>query len=317
LSCGREGVSNSISTDEDGGIYVVSEKAMYRVDWRDGALSLRWRTPYKTGEGGGGARIDEGSCSTPALMGTDRDDDRFVVITDGQRLMHVVLFGRDDGKIACELPLTFGDPNATESTSEQSVVVRGYGTLVVNNVLALDDVLGALPEDVRPASALSAPVPENAPKGVERIDWDPATRTCHSVWGNREASIPNGIPTMSAATGLAYGAGLKGQTWGLLGLDWATGAEKLWVPSGDGPQDNSFFAATTIGPDGRVLYGTSGQLIVYRGPRKPEPPMECRDLEAPVLRAVHANAHRRRLTVRGRARDTACEAAGPAPRVRV
>ena len=61
-------------------------------------------------------RLGPGSGSTPSLMGTKADDDRFVVITDGQALMHLVLFWRDevpddwepiapgkDPRIACEI----------------------------------------------------------------------------------------------------------------------------------------------------------------------------------------------------------------------
>ena len=81
-------------------------------------------------------------------MGTDPGDDRFVVITDGQRLMNLVLMWRDeipvdwrpdrpgkDRRIACEVPVRFGDPNATESLDEQSVLVRGYASILVNNQL--------------------------------------------------------------------------------------------------------------------------------------------------------------------------------------
>jgi hypothetical protein len=64
------------------------------------------------------------------------EEDRFVVITDGQDLMNVVLFWRDeipsDGetlagsphrRIARMLPADMGDEMLTEIQSEQSVVV--------------------------------------------------------------------------------------------------------------------------------------------------------------------------------------------------
>jgi hypothetical protein len=301
-----EGVSNSLAADEDGGIYPVSTKAMYRIDWRDGRLVRRWRTPYKSGGASGGARLDAGSGSTPTVMGTNRGDDRFVVITDGQKLMHLDLFWRDDGRLACEYPVRFGDPGATQSNDEQSVLVRGYASVVVNNALGLDAVFAAAPSDLRPLAALTAPAPGNAPKGMERIDWDPRTRACRTVWANRDVSVPNGVPTMSAASGLVYGQGLRGQTWGLAGLDFATGASRLWVPAGEDWSDNSFFAQTTVAGDGSIVQGNATALTVYRGPHKPEPARECRDLEGPSLRAVHAQARGRRLVVRGEAGDRAC-----------
>ena len=57
-------------------------------------------------------------------------------------------------------------------------------------------------------SALESGIPDKASYGVERIDWDPETRTCRSVWSNDALSIPNGIPAMSQATNLFYGIGL-------------------------------------------------------------------------------------------------------------
>ena len=57
---------------------------MHRLQWDGSELSLRWSAVYETGEGGG-VRLGDGSGSTPDVMGTSRDEDRFVVITDGQR----------------------------------------------------------------------------------------------------------------------------------------------------------------------------------------------------------------------------------------
>jgi hypothetical protein len=270
-------VSNSIAVDERGGIYVVTSGALYRVQWDGDALGLGWRVEYES-ETAGGVRLGEGSGSTPTVMGTAPGDDRFVVITDGRKLMHLVLVWRDDvpadfeplapGKdprIACEVPVRFGDPDATESNSEQSVLVRGYASVVVNNKLADEAELAALPPDERRIrAALDGGNPLFAPHGLERIDWDPRTRTCHSVWANREVSIPNGIPTMSTATGLVYGIGQRDGVWGLEGLDFATGESVLRVPTSSENAHNSFYAATTVGPEATIWTGTLGGIDVFR-----------------------------------------------------
>jgi hypothetical protein len=269
-----EEVSNSIANDERGGIYVVTDHAQYRINWRGGELRRGWRSTYNAGGTGGGARIGSGSGSTPTVMGA-RGDDRFVVITDGQELMHLVLMWRGDipkswkglpgrpRRIACEVPVTFGDPDATQSVSEQSVLVRGFASVVVNNALALDPVFGPLPPALRPFSVVTGQIPGNAPKGVERIDWSPKTRTCRTRWASPNVQIPNGIPTMSAASGLFYGIGMKDAVWGLQGLDFATGRSRLWVPAGPLPNENSFFAATEVGPGGAVWTGTFGGVTVF------------------------------------------------------
>jgi len=299
-----ETVSNSIAADENGGIYVVTSEAMYKFHFDGTTLSELWRAEYEAGDGQSSIRLGKGSGSTPSLMGTRADDDRFVVITDGQDLMHVVLMWRDeiptgwqplapgkDPRIACEYPVTFGDPAATASLSEQSVLVRGYSTVVVNNRLADDSIFDGQPAILRNLfAAFEGGNPDQAPQGLERIDWDPATRSCHSVWANAEVSIPNGIPTMSQASGTIYGIGLRDEIFGLEGVDFETGASELFVP-GDAttcPQqvfdnmspliallvtpliermphscENSFYAGTTVGPDGAVYTGTWAGVSKY------------------------------------------------------
>jgi hypothetical protein len=293
-----ERISNSIAIDEQGGIYAVTSRAMYKVRWDGDGLSREWRTPYQTGGGEGGARVGEGSGSTPALVGGPDSRDRFVVITDGQKLMHLVLFWRRDGRIACEVPIRFGDPQATDSVSEQSVLVRGYGTVVVNNHLRMDEVFAQLPPQLRLYSNLAAQDPANAPYGVERIDWDPGTRTCRSRWANRDVSIPNGVPTMSSATGLVYGIGQRQGIWGLEGLDFDTGERKLWRPTSPEPTENSFFAAATIGPEGTLYSGTFLGITAFRPPPAPGPALERRLLRL-GLRVRRGSCTRARARVRG------------------
>lgn len=292
-----ETVSNSVAADEWGGIYVVTDAAVVKYQWDGTALTKVWRTAYRSDPPFSVLRLGPGSGSTPSLMGTALDDDRFVVITDGQELMHLVLMWRDeipadwtplpgrDPRIACEVPVTFGDPGATRTLSEQSVLVRGYASVVVNNLLADESAAETPIAVLAPAlAALEGGNPDVAPAGAERIDWDPVTRTCRTVWTNTEVSLPNAIPTMSATTGLMYALGQRGGAWGLEALDFDTGASVLTVPSAQttcsqtvldalaasplGPIlspvverlpascENSLFAATEIGPDGTIYQGT-------------------------------------------------------------
>jgi hypothetical protein len=267
-----EKVSNSIAADEDGGIYVVTSGAMYRVDWDGDALALGWRADYQTGEGQAAGRLGEGSGATPSLMGTADGEDRFVVITDAQEPMHLVLLWRDempadwapiapgkDPRIACEIPVTFGQDDA-QTLSEQSVLVRGHTAWVVNDHMALDPVLSQLPPELNPLNQLLSGAPGNAPSGLERFDWDPAARTCSSTWANPDIVLPNGIPTMSAETGLLYAVGARDGAWTLEAIDADTGEVHHTVPSFALPTQNSFYAATTIGPDETVWSGTFGGI---------------------------------------------------------
>ena len=316
-------VSNSIAADEHGGIYVVTSKAMYRYQWDGTRVRRAWRAAYAADGAASAVRIGEGSGSTPTLMGSGPKQDRFVVITDGQKLTHLDLFWRDrvpagwkglpgrDRRLACEVPITFGDPQATESQNEQSVLVRGYASVIPNNQLRNDSAFAGLPGNVRLlAAALSGGDPNNAPHGLERIDWDPRTQTCHVVWANRDVSLPNGIPSMSTATGLIYGIGQRDGTWGLEGIDFATGASRLRIDTTPGADQNSAYAATTIGPDAAIWTGNIAGFTIFRGPARPAPPLACLDITPPVSRAA-ARLDRSRARVTGIVHDRACGRPSP------
>jgi hypothetical protein len=302
-----ETVSNSIAADERGGIYVVTSKRMRRID-HDAAknqLSSRWAARYNAGSDvESEIRLGAGSGSTPSLMGTGRGQDKFVVITDGQDLMHVGLFWRNGipsdwkglgggqaRRQACEFPVRFGDSDATTSLSEQSVAVRGYGTLHVNNTVNFDFPAGLPMVLLNALAALRGGDPAAAPKGAERIDWDPKRRRCSSVWANNRVSIPNGIPSISQRSGLAYGIRQREGIWGAGGLNWKNGKSQFFAPASDqecsqqaldfleeggilpvlGPTldelpnscQNSFFAATEIGPGKSIWTGTFLGMTIY------------------------------------------------------
>ena len=240
-----EKTSNSVSSDQGLGLYPLTDEAQYKFRVRGDSLRQVWRAPYQTGTAeGGGVRLDQGSGSTPALMGTRPDDDRFVVITDGQRLMHLTLVWRNriprdwEGlpgrprRIACEHPVNFGDPEREASQSEQSVTIRGYAAFVPNNELRNVDQISQLPIGQTPqqlAAGLAGQFPQHAPYGFERIDWRPRAQTCKTRWVNQQASIPNGVPYMSAGSEMVYGIGQRDGINGLEGMDAQTGESLLWV----------------------------------------------------------------------------------------
>jgi hypothetical protein len=262
----NEEISNSIACDEEGGIYVVSSKNMYRIQWTGNSLTTNeadgaWIASYEAGGPATGIRLGEGSGSTPTLMGVGKQD-KFVVITDGQDLMHVVLFWRnkipDDWqqiegtksrRIAAQYPVKFGNANATKSLSEQSVCIRGNGILVVNNLLKINT-------NNRLLDLLLSGVPSNAPYGAEKFEWHSSERKLVSAWVNNEVSFPNGIPSMSAATNIIYNIGQKNGKWTFDGLDWTTGQFKFQYILGNQLNYNSAYAPTEIGLNGAIYSGT-------------------------------------------------------------
>lgn len=306
-----ETVSNNIAVDEDGGIYVVTSAAQYRFDWDGSTLTQAWRVPYDSDPDVSPIRLGAGSGQTPSLMGTRESDDRFVVIADGQQLMNLLFIWRDDippgwqpiapGKdprIACEVPILFGDPTATTSISEQSIAVRGYGAIVVNDTIANPTLAPGNPVGQNLASAIEGGLPAKAPLGMERVDWDPVSQTCSTVWINSTVSIPNGIPSISDESNLVYGIGQRNGQFGVEALDYDTGVSVLWAPGGPGTCDptlldlarvvpavdtlldteifpgagltladtsceNSVYAGTIVGPDGAIFTGTLFGMSKY------------------------------------------------------
>ncbi len=263
-------LSNSIAVDEEGGIYVLTNKQIHRVQWDGNELELLWSTSYESGpETPLPGRLGTGSGSTPTLMGK-QGEDKFVVFTDGSELMNLVLVWRDeipadweaisegkDRRIAAEFPITFGVEGATRSISEQSVLVRGHSAMVVDNQYSVDtsDWLNG-GDNAGMLTVLFSNLAFNAPFGVEKFSWNNETRQVESDWSNQE-SCPNGIPTMSEASNIAYCWGQRDAKWTLLGFDWDTGETVVDVPMGYGVHFNSTYAATEIGADRQVISGTA------------------------------------------------------------
>ncbi len=274
LSMGvNQSVSNSIAIDEEGGIYVLTNKQLHRVQWNGVQLAHLWSTTYESGPDEPlPGRLGTGSGSTPTLMGK-QDGDKFVVFTDGGELMNLVLVWRDaipddwqpigegkDRRIAAEFPITFGIEEATRSVSEQSVLVRGYSAMVVDNHYSLDTSDWLDGPNAGAITVLFSNLGFNAPYGVEKMSWNRQTQQVESDWANQE-SCPNGIPTMSVASNIAYCWGQRNAKWTLLGFDWDTGETVVEVPMGYGVRYNSTYAATQIGHDGQILSGTLLGLI--------------------------------------------------------
>lgn len=281
---GGENVSNSISTDASGGIYVVTAKHMHRVQWTGSAVTLdpssgAWTAAYNTGSNSaGGGRLGAGSGSTPTVMG--EGSQQFIVITDGATVNNLVLFWKDaipadwqplapgkDRRIAAELPVNFGDPKRAATYSEQSVVVNGYGAAVVSNdyrnvgLISGSTGYPVIDQLLNGAIALSSGLPLHQPWGVQKFQWNPGTRKLASAWVNNDVSCPNAIPTVSSSAGMFYCVGARLGQWTIEGLDWNNGQSRFRKYVGMLPRYNSFYAATEIAADGGILYGSFNGVV--------------------------------------------------------
>ena len=258
-------VRNSIAIDEDGGIYIASRNHMHKVVWTGDALSVdpadgAWTAEYRNGTG-------EGTGATPSLMGFG-DEDKFVVITDGDIRMNVVLMWRDaipadwkqlDGapsrRIAGQAPADMGDLKVTEIQTEQTVIVAGYGALVVNNTPRNTPFF--MPTEGVGRGATIGPLgnnPKFQPYGVQKFEWNPDLQRLEKAWVNETISSPNGVPWVSTGSGQVYFIGARDNEWTLEAVNWLTGAPTFHYILG-GQKYNNMFSGPTIDEKGRVFVG--------------------------------------------------------------
>ncbi|MFP5307369.1 MAG: hypothetical protein ACLGI7_16300 [Gammaproteobacteria bacterium] len=256
-------VRNSFAVDERGGIYIASREHLHKVVWTGQRLSVdaadgAWSEPYANGTG-------DGSGATPTLMGFG-DEDRLVAITDGERRMSLLLFWRDDipedwrglpaasRRLAGRAPASMGRLATDAVQSEQSVVVGGYGALVVNNTPR--NVPWYLPRQAEPllVSYLGSS-PRYQPFGVQKLEWDPQRRRLEPAWTSEAVSSPNAVPILSLASGTVYLIGARDNAWTLEALDWTSGRSAFhWVIGGQ--RYNSLYSGTLLDEAGRIVYGT-------------------------------------------------------------
>ena len=147
-----------------------------------------------------------------------------------------------------------GDDSLTEIQSEQSVVVAGYGAMVVNNHPR--NIPWYMPK--RAASLLISFLgsnPEHQPYGVQKFAWDPDKRSFTEAWVNQEVSSPSTVPIVGVGSNTAYLIGARDNQWTLEALDWDSGESRFHYIIG-GQRYNVLFSGTLIDMDGRIHYGT-------------------------------------------------------------
>ena len=262
---GYSWVRTSICIDEDGGIYTSSPDHTHRVVWTGEKLSLdpadgAWSAAYSNTAG-------FGSGTTPSLMGFGPDEDKFVVLGDGDEVVNITLMWRDEipenweqlpgapsRRIAGMGPANMGDPSLPAIQTEQSITVSGYGAMTVNNEPA--SIPHGFPErGQRLLVFFLGNDPAYTPHGLHKYEWDPEARALRQAWINVDASSPNSVPFVSQGSDLVYTCGVRNQQWTIEALDWTTGDSRFHYVLG-GAQFNTLGAGVTLDDDGHLLFGT-------------------------------------------------------------
>ena len=235
---------NSFSVDDSGGVYVVTDKAMYRFDASPSGIVTTWRETYDNVGTKKPGQTEAGSGTTPTVMGSD-----YVAITDNADPMNVVVYKRaaqvDGSRLVCKVPVF----SAGASDTDQSLIATPTSIVTENNYGY--------------ASPAATEQGKTTTPGLERVDVD--ANGCRKVWHSDEIA-PSVVPKLSLANGIVYtytkprdSGGEDG--WYFTAIDFATG-KTLWrALAGEGLGYNNNYAPVTLGPDGAAYVGVLGGLV--------------------------------------------------------
>lgn len=268
--------TNSMAIDENNGIYVATgskkpkgDGIMRKLVWTGTKISDKesdgaWISPYNGGDWPPAIKAGTGTGSTPTLMGFGGDEDKLVLITDGQNRMNLVAFWRDSipeshkqkegaksRRIAGFIPIKAGLPEDKPwIQSEQTIVVNGWGAFLVNNLIdeghpdRIIDVMTVGP--VHPG-----------PKGMERVEWNTEKNEFSSVWIRNDVVSISMVPLVTSGSNMVLVNGYTTERgWEITGLDWNTGKTRTRVEFGHTNRGNGAYAILQLLENGDLLFNS-------------------------------------------------------------
>ena len=288
MRLGGEGISNSFAVDESGGVYIVSDKALYRFDaGPNGGPRVSWRVVYPNSGIHKPGQSDAGSGTTPTLMGSN-----WVAITDNADPMDVVVYRRAikvkgkrkhkkharsagrrkkakrkaKARLVCSAPVFAKGAGSTDNsligTNRSLVVENNYGYQI-----SAGDLSGGITQPGLTRIDVAKKKPKKGRKGKRRKR--PAKFRCRKAWTSDERA-PSVVPKLSLRNGLVYTYTHEPRSdgitaWYLTALDFRTGRTVYRRLSGTGFGFNNNYAPVTLGPDGTAYVGVLGGVVAFPG----------------------------------------------------
>jgi hypothetical protein len=240
-----EQVTNSVATDETGGMYVVSTHALYRLDTDEaGQPAVTWREVYDRGSRTKPGNLSQGSGTTPTLLGK-----RWVAINDNaDPQTNVLVYDRQKGatdRLHCTQPVLPADAGTTDNS-----------LIAVDNSFIIENNYGY----AGPQSTLFG---KTTTPGIARVMVD--DDGCHVAWTNDEVA-PSSVAKASLGNGLLYAytkppsaSGID--AWYFTAIDIRTGKTAWSRLTGTGIQWNNHYASIYLGPDGAAYIATLAGLV--------------------------------------------------------
>jgi hypothetical protein len=266
MRLGGEGISNSFAVDETGGVFIVSDKALYRFDADfKGAPEISWRVVYPNSGFHKPGQSDAGSGTTPTLMGSG-----WVAITDNADPMDVVVYRRArrlrgakrhgrrpkaKARLVCSAAVFGKGAGSTDNsligTNRSLIAENNYGYSVAATMNGGVTSPGLTRVDI---------VKKKAGRHKRRKRF-----RCRMAWTSDERA-PSVVPKLSLANGLVYTYTKPPRSdmldaWYLTALDFRTGRTVYRRLAGTGFGFNNNYAPVTLGPDGTAYVGVLGGLV--------------------------------------------------------
>lgn len=236
-------------------VYVLSDHAQYAFAADKGGKPVQlWRTAYDRGTTRKIGSINQGSGTTPTLLG-----EKWITFADNaDGRINIVVLRRSDGSRICAEPVFQEGASATDNS------MIGWGRSII-----LENNAGF-------TSAYEQKDWNAVAGGVVRVDVRADENGCDTIWKS-PLKVPSVVPKLSAANGIAYfysfdlakaADGKMTQDWSIVGLDFQTGKQVIKIPTGRGRKYDNNWASMSIAPNGDFYAGMTGGLVQVRQKRK-------------------------------------------------
>lgn len=246
-----EEIQNAVAMDNRA-VYVLSDHAQYAFAAdQDGMPQQLWRHAYDRGDERKVGTINQGSGTTPTLLG-----ERYITFADNATpRMNIVVLRRGELKTGeqrevCRVPVfTEGS-----STTDNSMIGWGHSILLENN----SGYQSAHTQ--KDWNAITG--------GVVRVDIRTDESGCDTVWTS-PLKVPSSVAKLSTRNGIAYYYSFDlnpqgTQDWAVVGLDFNTGKQVIKIPTGRGKVFDNNWSSMSIAPDGALYVGTTRGMIQIR-----------------------------------------------------
>jgi len=246
-----EEIENSFAVGRRG-VYIASDKRMYRFSARKGKPHVDWKVTYRNSGIVKPSQVDAGTGTTPTIM-----TGGLVAITDNADPMNIVVYRttirlhRGQPRTVCQVPVFSKGASATEN----SLITAGRSLIVENNY-GYQDPFGP---------NMGAPTQP----GFARVDVNKKHTACGKLWTNTTERAPSVVPKLSTKTGLIYTYtqdrdAIDTQRWSWAAISFKTGKTAWKQLAGTGGFYNNNYAGLALGPNGTAYLGTVSGMVALK-----------------------------------------------------